>query len=121
MEHPRIATRRSLLTAGASLVVGALAAPGRVLAQAEKIKVGHLTPMTGFLGALGEYATMGIKMAVEEINAAGGANGRQIELISEDSVNPQVADGRDLVGFRAHHLTGGGAQQEAVPQHRRTL
>ena len=30
-------------------------------------------------------------MAVEEVNAAGGVLGRQIELISEDSVNPQTA------------------------------
>ena len=50
--------------------------------------------MTGFLGALGEYATAGIKMAVEEINAGGGLLGRPIELISEDSVNPQVASSK---------------------------
>ena len=30
-------------------------------------------------------------MATEEINAAGGVFGRQIEVMSEDSVNPQVA------------------------------
>jgi branched-chain amino acid transport system substrate-binding protein len=47
--------------------------------------------MTGFLGALGEYATQGIKMAAEEINAAGGVMGRQLDVMSEDSVNPQVA------------------------------
>ena len=28
--------------------------------------------MTGFLGALGEYAVLGIRMAEEEINKAGG-------------------------------------------------
>ena len=31
---------------------------------------------SSFLGALGEYAVMGIKMATEEINAAGGVLGR---------------------------------------------
>jgi branched-chain amino acid transport system substrate-binding protein len=34
---------------------------------------------------------MGIKMAAEEINAAGGVMGRQLDVMSEDSVNPQVA------------------------------
>ena len=55
------------------------------------IKIGHLTPMTGFLGALGEYAAQGIKMAADEINASGGVLGRKLEVITEDSVNPQVA------------------------------
>ena len=60
-------------------------------AQSDAIKIGHLTPLTGFLGALGEYAVMGIKMATEEINAAGGVMGRKLDVISEDSVNPATA------------------------------
>jgi branched-chain amino acid transport system substrate-binding protein len=99
--------RRTMLKTGA-LVAGsaALGMPTLVSAQAEKIKIGHLTPLTGFLGALGDYAVQGIKMAVEEVNAAGGVLGRQIELISEDSVNPQTASSkaqrmieRDKVAF----------------------
>lgn len=80
--------RRAVL---ATLAAGVAGLPGLSLAQQDKIRIGHLTPMTGFLGALGEYATQGIKMAVDEVNAAGGVMGRQIELITEDSVNPQVA------------------------------
>jgi branched-chain amino acid transport system substrate-binding protein len=84
--------RRRLLNTGAALAgASALGAPSLLYAQANAIRVGHLTPMTGFLGALGEYATMGIKMAVEEINAAGGVLGRPLDLMTEDSVNPQVA------------------------------
>ncbi len=86
------ASRRRLLKAGVAIAgVSALGAPGLLHAQGDKIKIGHLTPLTGFLGALGEYAVMGIKMATEEINAAGGVMGRQLDVISEDSVNPQVA------------------------------
>jgi branched-chain amino acid transport system substrate-binding protein len=85
-------SRRRVLTAGAAVAgVSALGAPALLHAQTDKIKIGHLTPMTGFLGALGEYAAMGIKMAAEEINAAGGVMGRQLDVMSEDSVNPQVA------------------------------
>jgi branched-chain amino acid transport system substrate-binding protein len=86
------ASRRKVLTTGAIMAGGvALGLPTLVSAQAEKIKIGHLTPLTGFLGALGEYAVQGIKMAAEEINAAGGVMGRQLDVMSEDSVNPQVA------------------------------
>src|SRR3546814_17949059 len=47
--------------------------------------------MTGFLGTLGEWAVMGIQMAAEEINAAGGVMGRPLEVKSEDSINPDTA------------------------------
>ena len=46
--------RRSVLTAGAAFAgVSALGFPTVLRAQADKIKIGHLTPLTGFLGALG--------------------------------------------------------------------
>ncbi len=84
--------RRSVLQAGAAMAGAyALGFPMIARAQADKIKIGHLTPMTGFLGALGEYAVLGIRMAEEEINKSGGVMGRQIEVMSEDSINPATA------------------------------
>jgi branched-chain amino acid transport system substrate-binding protein len=84
--------RRGLLKAGAAATaLGALGFPAISRGQAEAIRIGHLTPRTGFLGPLGEYAVMGVNLAVEEVNAAGGIMGRKIELIAEDSVNPQTA------------------------------
>jgi branched-chain amino acid transport system substrate-binding protein len=41
-------------------------------AQADAIKIGHLTPRTGFLGTLGEFAVQAVDLAAEEINAAVG-------------------------------------------------
>jgi branched-chain amino acid transport system substrate-binding protein len=90
-ESSRASRRRILKTGFALAGVSALGAPAVLRAQAEKIRIGHLTPLTGFLGALGEYAVMGIRMATEEINATGGVIGRQLDVMSEDSVNPQVA------------------------------
>src|SRR5690242_877611 len=85
-------TRRSVLQGGAALTgTLALGFPAIVRAQTDKIKIGHLTPLTGFLGALGAYAQLGMRMAEEEINKSGGVMGRQIEVISEDSVNPATA------------------------------
>jgi branched-chain amino acid transport system substrate-binding protein len=87
--------RRNVLKAGAAIATGtALGIPMVTHAQSDRIKIGHLTPMTGFLGALGEYASMGIRLAAEEINAAGGVMGRQLEVLSEDSINPSVASSK---------------------------
>jgi branched-chain amino acid transport system substrate-binding protein len=83
-------TRRKVLKAGAASAL-ALGFPAIVRAQSDKIRIGHLTPLTGFLGALGEYAVKGMRMAVEEINAKGGVMGRQLDVMSEDSVNPATA------------------------------
>lgn len=81
--------RRTVLKGGAAMAGAfALGFPSIVRAQSEKIKIGHLTPLTGFLGSLGAYAQLGIKMAAEEINASGGVMGRQLDVLSEDSVNP---------------------------------
>jgi len=84
--------RRDLLKTGAALAgASVIGCPSIVRAQANKIKIGHLTPLTGFLGALGAYAQLGIRMAAEEINAAGGVMGRPLDVMSEDSVNPATA------------------------------
>jgi branched-chain amino acid transport system substrate-binding protein len=84
--------RRTLLKTGAAFAgASALGFPAIVRAQSDKIKIGHLTPLTGFLGALGAYAQLGIRMAAEEINTSGGVMGRQLDILSEDSVNPATA------------------------------
>jgi branched-chain amino acid transport system substrate-binding protein len=89
IQSPR---RRKVLQAGATVAgAAALGFPAIVRSQPAKIKIGHLTPMTGFLGALGGWAVQGIKMAEEEINASGGVMGRQLDVFSEDSVNPATA------------------------------
>ncbi len=82
--------RRKVLQAGAAGAL-ALGFPAIVRAQSDAIKIGYLTPLTGFLGALGGYAVMGKDIAVEEINAAGGVMGRKLDVMSEDSVNPATA------------------------------
>ncbi len=86
-------SRREMIAggAGAALAAGIVGFPAIVRAQSDVIKIGHLTPRTGFLGPLGEYAVQAADMAVAEINAAGGINGRKVELLKEDSVNPQTA------------------------------
>jgi branched-chain amino acid transport system substrate-binding protein len=48
------------------------------------IKVGHFASLTGDTATFGQSTDRGIRMAVEEINARGGALDRPLEVISED-------------------------------------
>jgi branched-chain amino acid transport system substrate-binding protein len=86
-----LSRRRVLKGAAGTAALGIMGFPVISRAQADVIKIGHLTPLTGFLGQLGVYGQNASKMAVEEINAGGGVLGRKFELVTEDSVNPGVA------------------------------
>ena len=48
------------------------------------IKIGLITPLTGEVGSIGADILHGAQMMLEEINSAGGINGREIKLIAED-------------------------------------
>ncbi|MBS7804643.1 ABC transporter substrate-binding protein [Rhizobiales bacterium TNE-4] len=106
MSHHDEVSRRGLLkgAAGMALLAG-IGAPAIVRAQSDAIRIGHLTPRTGFLGPLGEYAVMAIDLAAEEINASGGVMGRKIELLKEDSVNPQTASTKAERMFERDNVT----------------
>jgi branched-chain amino acid transport system substrate-binding protein len=57
------------------------------------IKIGFSAELTGARGELGVMARNGAQLAVEEINAAGGVNGRPIELlIRDDQGDPKIAE-----------------------------
>jgi branched-chain amino acid transport system substrate-binding protein len=68
------------------LVLVGLAAGDQALAQADKktIKVGMLQMLTGDLARYGIPLRDAGLYAVEELNAAGGINGRKIEVLLED-------------------------------------
>lgn len=59
---------------------------------ADKIKIGIAGPFSGFAASFGEQLWQGGKLAVKHINAKGGINGRQIELIkADDACEPKQA------------------------------
>jgi branched-chain amino acid transport system substrate-binding protein len=74
----------SLLAACASQQPGSTAA-GNSGKTAKPIKIGLLVPKTGKGKDYGEKEEIATKIAVEEINSAGGVNGSNIELITEDT------------------------------------
>jgi ABC-type branched-subunit amino acid transport system substrate-binding protein len=49
-----------------------------------EILLGDIVPMTGPPALLGVPHTIGVRLAVEEVNAAGGINGRKVRVIFED-------------------------------------
>lgn len=51
---------------------------------ANEIVIGHYGSMTGSEATFGQSTDNGIKLAIEEANAAGGINGKQIKLITYD-------------------------------------
>jgi branched-chain amino acid transport system substrate-binding protein len=56
-----------------------------------EIKIGAIFPMTGAIARFGEYKKRGVELAVADINAKGGINGRKLVVIYEDSQNdPKV-------------------------------
>ena len=76
-----------------SLALGAivaLAAPLSVLA--DSIRIGFNAPLTGFAAADGNSALVGAQLAVEQVNAAGGIDGNDIELVVyDDQASPKEA------------------------------
>jgi len=49
------------------------------------IRIGHLASMTGSEATFGMQTDQGVRLAMDEINAAGGINGKKIEIITEDN------------------------------------
>ena len=69
----------------AVLAVAAIAGIFSIQAvAAEPIKVGLSGPFTGGSSSMGVSMRDGVKLAVSEINAAGGVLGKQIELVERD-------------------------------------
>jgi branched-chain amino acid transport system substrate-binding protein len=67
-------------------ILGSSLAPVPSFAQAKsKVVVGVVLPLTGVLAPYGKPNLDAISLAVEEANKAGGINGREIELVVEDT------------------------------------
>ena len=55
------------------------------MAQSDVVRIGIVSPNTGAAARYGAFAWRGAQLARDEINAAGGINGKKIELFQGDS------------------------------------
>lgn len=53
-------------------------------AESNSVKIGGIFPLSGQVAVYGVECKNGVDLAIEEINAAGGINGKPIVLVSED-------------------------------------
>jgi branched-chain amino acid transport system substrate-binding protein len=75
--------RQALKSASAAVLASAIAKPA--IAAKDPILIGYLPALTGPSSSTGVGINRGVQMAVEEINKAGGVDGRLLELISRDT------------------------------------
>ncbi|MCP5159135.1 MAG: branched-chain amino acid ABC transporter substrate-binding protein [Gammaproteobacteria bacterium] len=73
-------------------LAGGLSSLSGLAGAADTIKIGVAGPMTGGYAAFGEQFWRGASQAAEDINAAGGIGGKQIELVKgDDACEPKQA------------------------------
>ncbi len=83
-------TRRTLLGTTAGVALAGLAAcsaspGGDGNGDSDTIRLGVNYELTGDVATYGQASVVGIKMAIDEINEAGGIDGKQIELVEYDN------------------------------------
>ena len=90
--------RRTIPAAVAAVVLATLAAcsaPGESTGGSADaigpIKIANVNAQSGQLSPLGKWENKGVKLAIDEVNKAGGINGRQIQLdLFDDQGDPTV-------------------------------
>ena len=101
-------TRRQFI--GGALSATALAGlPMPAIAQNGPIRIGCITSLVGGYSLFGEAHARGMQIAAESINANGGINGRQVEIVvRDDGLKPEigVATARELAADGVHIFAG---------------
>lgn len=81
--------------AGGAVAIGSMGFPAILKAAPKEIVIGHIHPLSGFLAFDGKELKNGVKLAVKEINEAGGIKslgGARLKLMAADSEGkPDVA------------------------------
>jgi branched-chain amino acid transport system substrate-binding protein len=101
--------RRQVLAGGGAMLATA-AARVRPAAAAEPFRIGALNPITGAGSPYGTGIQKTIIFTADEINAAGGAGGRMIEVFPEDSQTspePSVIAAKKLIEVNKVHAIMG--------------
>ncbi len=96
------------------------------VAAADTIKIGLAAPFTGDAAAYGDNVKAGVMLKLEEINGAGGINGKKIEIVDGDelcapkeagTVGSKFASDKSIVAVIGHVCSSAGLA--AVPIYRK--
>jgi branched-chain amino acid transport system substrate-binding protein len=93
-----------------SAAAAATAAAATSAAPSEPIRIGAITSLSANFAPWGVKIRAGMAYAAAEINAAGGVNGRKIEIVERDdknNPNGAVTDFRDLIENQKVVAAGG--------------
>ena len=93
LDKGQVTRRRVLAASGIGLGAAVLSPmPLRyALAQSKPYRIGSEQPLTGVAALGGKTALVGLQMAVDRINKAGGINGRPVEIfVQDDESKPDV-------------------------------
>src|SRR5689334_5227608 len=91
ISNPRVTMHMTIARAASALILSLLVAQP-LLAQGQSVKISGLVELSGTGATSGTNFNDGVKLAVKEINAAGGILGRKIDYTSNDTQSqPQIA------------------------------
>ncbi len=109
---PNVTSRRRIVATAAGLTVltltgcGGGAKAGGAKAGGNTITLGVLAPFTGPNAQSATDLMKGVNLAVKEVNAAGGAGGKQLKVVTGDT----VSDPTDAVSAASKLINADGAQ-----------
>jgi branched-chain amino acid transport system substrate-binding protein len=102
-------TRRRMLASTGAAMAGTSLLGSRSAWAADPIRIGAMMPLSGTAELIGTKQRLGLEIARDQINAAGGVLGRPIELIIRDDKgdpNQAVAIARELSSSGVNLLIG---------------
>ena len=67
------------------------------------IKIGYISSLSGPFAGVAQYCTPAVQMAIDNVNAAGGINGRKVELVVRDDTGDA-----SVIAQKANELVGAG-------------
>lgn len=101
-------SRRAVL-AGTAAGTAALAMPGVLRAQAPRVKIGILQPVTGALAYDGQQGQIGAEAAIKAINEAGGIKsmgGAKLEMVFGDARSTPEGGTAEVERMQAEGVVG---------------
>ena len=100
--------RKSFMKSFVVVAMLSMVVPSVAFADGHMIKIGVAGPHTGDLAPYGIPTKEAAMMVAEQVNAAGGVLGKQVEIVPmDDQCKPEIATNAASAG---HDLTGFGAR-----------